>query len=59
MKKHSEALVYNIFNQGNPFLFDVSNTMCSTIKKDFNTLITKFELLFQEKLPIIYANIRV
>lgn len=59
MKKHNKAFVYNAFNQGKSFLFDIVITMCSSIKKDFKTLITEFELLFQEKLPIVYANIRV
>ncbi|WNM18391.1 hypothetical protein [Flavobacterium capsici] len=59
MKKHNNAFVYNISNQGNSFLFGSVITMCSSVKKDFKTLITEFELLFQEKLPIIYANIRV
>lgn len=59
MKNHNTGSVYCNFGQENSVLFFSVNTMCSTIKKDFNTLITEFELLFREKLPIIYANIRV
>jgi hypothetical protein len=59
MKNHNKAFVYNTFNQGTTFLLDAVISMFSTLKNDFKTLITEFELLFQEKLPIIYANIRV
>jgi hypothetical protein len=34
-------------------------TVCSFTKKDVSSVIKDFEILFQEKLPIIYANIRV
>lgn len=59
MKKHTNINSYNVSSQENAFIFFSVYVVCSDIKKDFNSLINQFELLFKEKLPIIYANIRV
>ncbi len=59
MKKHQRASVYSTINLENNFLLFAINTLCATVKKDFRSAVIEFELLSKEKLPIIYANIRV
>ena len=59
MKKRANASVYSIYSQeSNPNFFTVSNHLY-ILKNDLMALCSPTTFLFQEKLPIIYANIRV
>jgi hypothetical protein len=59
MKKNANATINNTFCQENNqnFLAIVYHFLIS--KSDFTALCSRIAFLFQEKLPIIYANIRV
>lgn len=59
MKKLNIGLAFGKYSQENLIVFYTLSNLCSTIIKNFITLTTEFELLFREKLPIIYANLRV
>ncbi|WP_136152643.1 hypothetical protein [Flavobacterium sangjuense] len=59
MKKRASASVYSIYSQEtNPNFFTVTNHFY-ILKNDLMALCSPITFLFQEKLPIIYANIRV
>jgi len=59
MKKRANASVYSIYSQEtNLNFFTVSNHFY-VLKNDLMALCSSVTFLFQEKLPIIYANIRV
>ena len=59
MKKIKISSASYFTSQENTFLFLAVFSLCSIINKGIAFFINEFELLFQEKLPIIYANIRV
>ena len=59
MKKSTNASTYSIYSQESTNNFLTFTTHFLIQKNDFNTLQSLVIILFQEKLPIIYANIRV
>ena len=59
MKKSVNTAVYNKYIQEPNSNFLVSTSHFFKSKSDFKTLCSQIAFLFQEKLPIIYANIRV
>ena len=59
MKKSVNTPIYSNYSQEiNPYFLAVTNTTFR-FKSDFMALNTQITFLFQEKLLIIYANIRV
>jgi hypothetical protein len=59
MKKSADTSVYSIYSKEmNPNFFAASNHFY-VLKNDLMALCSPITFLFQEKLPIIYANIRV
>jgi len=59
MKKSANTYIYTINSQGiNTYFFTVSNHFY-ILKNDLMDLCSPITFLFQEKLPIVYANIRV
>jgi hypothetical protein len=59
MKNKNEAPYYFKKNNKNTYIFSAIFSVSSVIKRDLSFLIDEFQLLFHEKLPIFYANIRV
>jgi hypothetical protein len=59
MKKHKNITIFNVSSQENIFLQTDLHIVYSSLIKNLTALVNPFELLFKEKLPIIYANIRV
>ncbi|MCF6133510.1 hypothetical protein [Flavobacterium wongokense] len=59
MKKSANTYIYSNYSQeiSNDFLAVSDNTFRG--KSDFIAMCSQIRYLFQEKLPIIYANIRV
>jgi hypothetical protein len=59
MKKSADTTIYGIYSQeiNNGFL--AFNFRFFSLKNDPTALCSPITFLFQEKLPIIYANIRV
>ncbi|WP_162128359.1 hypothetical protein [Flavobacterium phycosphaerae] len=59
MKKSVNTTAYTVFGQeNNQNSFAIPNPFYR-LKSDFAALCSPIIFLFQEKLPIIYANIRV
>jgi hypothetical protein len=59
MKKSANTSIYNLYSQENNQNFLSIGNHFLRLKGDFMTLCSQITFLFQEKLPIIYANIRV
>lgn len=59
MKKSATTTIYNAFSQKNSSVFLAVSNRFFILKNDFTALCTQIAFLFQEKLLIIYANIRV
>lgn len=59
MKKSTNTPNYNDFCQENNTIFLALAKPFFRLKNDFSALFSGITFLFQEKLPIIYANIRV
>ncbi|MCF6130565.1 hypothetical protein L1S35_12845 [Flavobacterium sp. AS60] len=59
MKKRANASVYSIYSQEINLNFFTASNHFYVIKNDLLALCSPVTFLFQEKLPIIYANIRV
>jgi len=59
MKKSANTTNYNAFSKKNKQAFLAIPNHFFRLKSDFTALCSATIFLFQEKLPIIYANIRV
>jgi len=59
MKKSAKTTNYNAFSQETNHDFLAIPNHFFRLKSDFTALCSQITFLFQEKLPIIYANIRV
>ncbi len=59
MKKSVTAINYSNYRQETTINFLTFLPHFLIQKNDFNALCTQIIFLFQEKLPIVYANIRV
>jgi hypothetical protein len=59
MNKSAHTAFYNTFPQENNTHFLANASLSFRLKSDFMALCSQITFLFQEKLPIIYANIRV
>lgn len=59
MKKSANTSIYSNFSPEIKPDFLAVPARCFRGKSDFMSLSSQIESLFQEKLPIIYANIRV
>lgn len=59
MKKCANTTTYGIYSQEIINGFSAFNSHFLSLKNDPSALCSPITFLFQEKLPIIYANIRV
>lgn len=59
MKKSANTSIYNPYSQENTFFFLTVSSVSFQLKRNLMDLCAPIAFLFQEKLPIIYANIRV
>ena len=59
MKKSANTTNYTVFSPENNQNFLAIPYYFLRLKSDFTALSSQIAFLFQEKLPIIYANIRV
>jgi len=59
MKKSTNTTNHNAFSQENKQSFLAIPYHFLRLKSEFMSLCSQIAFLFQEKLPIIYANIRV
>jgi len=59
MKKSANTSVYSLYSQETTNNFLAIPNHFFRQKSDFTALCSPITFLFQEKLPIIYANIRV
>ncbi len=59
MKKSTNTSNNNAFSKENNIIFLALTKPFFRLKNDFTALFSGITFLFQEKLPIIYANIRV
>ena len=59
MKKSVNTAVYSIYSQETNLNFFTPTNRFYVLKNDLMALCSPITFLFQEKLPIIYANIRV
>ena len=59
MKKSANTTIDSNYSQENKLTFFTTSNRFFSFKSDFMTVCSQITFLFQEKLPIIYANIRV
>jgi hypothetical protein len=59
MKKSVNTYYYSIFSQESKINFFAFSSRFFRQKNEITTMCSPIIFLFQEKLPIIYANIRV
>ena len=59
MKKSANTTIYSIYNKETKLNFFTASDHFYILKNDSMALCSPITFLFQEKLPIIYANIRV
>jgi hypothetical protein len=59
MNKNNNTPFYSTYSQENSFNFFAVSNHFSKLKTNSIELCSQIAVLFQEKLPIVYANIRV
>jgi hypothetical protein len=59
MKKSANTTIHSNYSQENHLTFFALSNRFFSLKSDFIAMCSQITFLFQEKLPIIYANIRV
>lgn len=59
MNKSAHTTIHNTCNQEHDPHFLENASLSFRLKSDFIALCSQITFLFQEKLPIVYANIRV